>query len=494
MFGITRLIKELIDASLKNSVINAQLEGTIDDAILRVFDNINEILQETEEHMPFNGTIPRTIIKRDNEKRDYTKISLETYLDAGQTIEFTAQETRTITLEAEKEIRQDLQEATFYLNKNLKMLKRAFSVNENDTYESFRQKNKNNEAYYDLQQDIKMHANVKYLFEEIAHKKEILIDINNTFSTAKKNYASILNEAQELKKNLALLTELRDSKKIIIPVDEADEVFIDLIGGKINRRRAQKKLTEIIEKEKINTVEYVQEKNTFARLPAERKVTYFNPEEINYLQSKGFANKQIKELLESNNFDIMKEFIEHIDAIFAVKKIIPVESKKVYTTFPNLFKESKKYLSEYVETLGVILDIYNPQKVSGILPSNNIKLYSTQEELNAFITKRQTNTQAKLVHQERITNEKDHERFTNEALQNPFMGEAITKYKLGRVKTIMYEHYSKEFGEGHFRKVKFGERRAVFKLSNEGNAHYIIDVCAYFDKHQFYSGFYKKSR
>jgi hypothetical protein len=300
---------------------------------------------------------------------------------------------------------------------------------------------------------------------------------------------------------LHIIEELRQHPEI--EKEEADRHLMALLRGEVKAGTARK----AIYKHKTQQSTPVQpttfstqslSQNQEGRLEQQVRSTEYDPSELSFLEEHGIRNSQARHLLERRDYPEIKEFIQSIEAVFKNRDLDIKEAATIFQKHPALLLIPRREALRYVESLDALYDLHNPRVASGVLPRHSPALYSSLQALTEYLeSKSNVKAQVELAGLEKITNASDQQLFLRKINLTPFTGEPIKKYIGGPSgkKTMMYQTYSDIAGEGHYRKLPFGnQRRAVFKVTNDGEGKYQVSIIEYFDNHAAYDRFYNRTR
>ncbi len=368
----------------------------------------------------------------------------------------------------------------------------------------FKQKNNQSIAYTVMSKEGKEELHTAI---EVAHQYEkIHNELINTMSSIKADIRTLENKTENLENIFELIIKLQN-EEIALSEDQVESNIIKLLLNEINYSRALKNIyvkpniqqnnNNII---KINTIDKIITNNIKDIKEEQEPRKTYDLNQLLFLETRGLKTNEAKTIIDSNEYSKVKNFILSLEKIIIEKKVDPCEIKIIYTKNKELLMQDTKNMSEYLELIEQLYDIYDPKKVSGILPKYNPEIYFSLANLSKYITLKQSK-ESKLSIEgiELITSTEDKDTFNNKINTNIFQNKPITKYVSGKAKgkkTAMYEKYCLLGGEGHYRTAELGFRRAVYKIENTGTDKQGIDthkvkIVAYFDTHNKYSQFFK---
>jgi hypothetical protein len=374
----------------------------------------------------------------------------------------------------------------------LKLIKRLrLKVEADDTVESVRQRNRRAPIIDEMPDAIV--AEFLRMYTPYVRATNVYSEIMGFVARIKEMLDRCSQTAKNLRNGIALIDEIKSKPEL--NKHEADKIIKSLLRGEISASTTRKKIKAIYHSEPPRTL--VQE---MAPQPKLMQANQFEPrkafdrQELEMLTSLGFKTAYAKELLERSNYDAIKEFISAVSRIFANRNVDARQAHVIFQKHPDLLSMRSRGMAEYAHLLDSLFDIYNPSTTTGILPRHNPLIYASTEVLAKYLDSKASNvTQTRIECLDKIKNKRDREQFEQRIKLSPFAGLIIKKFISGPLhskKTAMYHTYSKIAGEGHYRKMPFGDnRRAVFKVTNEDNGKYRITIIEYFVTHPEYSRF-----
>ncbi len=338
---------------------------------------------------------------------------------------------------------------------------------------------------------------LKFTHEVISEHRQFISQIKTETSLSNQslNYARSLT--QELQKNLNLIERLKSGQDVYLDDSQVEENLMKLLDGQITRGRLQKTVSN---KPKANIEEVTpsgEQVGNSVPINKEYVPKIYDKKTLEFLLKYEIPLANAKEIMDFHDIEVTRDFINALENTFK-NYGIQKELKVLTRNNPEILTLKNGYKLSYIESLEHLYDLINPAKASGILPSFNTDIYSSSEKINSFIksiTEKKNNV--KILPSEKFSREKDYNNFTALLESNPYAGGRMQKWVskgFKKVKTEMYKKYSAEFGEGLFFKMDFGGRRCVYKLNNDGQGNYMIQVCTYFDLHPHYTKFYKDKK
>lgn len=303
----------------------------------------------------------------------------------------------------------------------------------------------------------------------------------------------------DMAKNLDLIKEIQlDSSNKDIPSEEIDSLLIDLIYESINRTRVNKEISKLKEaklnynaptkekKDKTSSTNNIQDR-------VETAPIIIDTESFHYFGINGATLKNISESKEK--YESAKYFLSSLETIFYDAGLDEKQIAALVSKNPHLLFESKSKMTQHLNLIERLYDLINPLKVSGIQPTLNSEIYTSEDSLNKIIKKEESKSKKiNILNIELIDDDKDRQTFENRMNCINTRDERIQKYisRKAGTKTILYEKYSSEFGEGTYMKGKLGKdgRRVIYKIEPTENT-INIRIINYFKNHDQHMDFFK---
>ncbi len=497
---IDELFNGLIDSLIKNSGIKKKIgsefrnrlreeypRDNIEGAIINVFFDIDAHIMDADmPDQPIVGFIPKTNKLADS----YKSLDTAEYLKGCDKVREAIDSFIRYNKEDEEEFLSDIRGELSDLES--KLGRHKMKVRDGDTLKSFL--SRYSKIYDEL--SLQSQDTMESFFELVTDMRSFISRVKEDHSFANQSLSYAKSMTQELYKNLQMISQIKGRSDIKLPEKEVDENIIRLLEGQINRSRLLKILSE---KPKERTIVDMPKEtnNNSTTINKEYVPRLYDKRTLEFLLGYGISTSKAKEIIDFHDIEITRDFINALENTFK-NYGIQKELKVLTRNNPEVLTLKNGDKLKYIESLEHLYDLINPTNASGILPSFNTEIYSSTEKINSFInsiTEKKNNV--KILPSEKFSREKDYKNFTVLLESNPYAGSRMQKWVskgFKKVKTAMYKKYSSEFGEGLFFKMDFGGRRSVYKLNNDSQGNYIIQVCTYFDLHPHYTNFYKNNK
>ncbi len=499
--------KQKKDLNINSSEHNApnsywqsnNLDDTLQDAIINRFKDI----QENIEFGFFHIQESHDIINLDKLPREenYEKMNIELYsmilIDFAEKIDHITESFSNLKRESDEKHRK-FQQSIKEFSKIMKT--KGFNYKIGDSVADFINNNTENGKYN------RISSREKEKIEDVVDSARKILDENSRLNKYHlQTFSPILtarNSVYEMAKNLDLMKDIQLDPSIkSIPSEEIDSILIDLIYDSINRTRVKKEIAKLREARRIDEIKHVK---------TEEKTKYISPNNIpqdktsktpiiidrDFFHYFGINGQTLKKLSESKEtYDSAKYFLSSLETIFNSAGLDEKQISVLVNKNPHLLFESKNKMNIQLNLIEKLYDLIDPVKVSGIQPSNNSEIYKSEDSLSKIITKEESKyKKINIININLITDEKDRETFENRMNCAKTGDERIQKYisrKAGK-KTILYEKYSSEFGEGKYMKGKIGKdgRRVIYKVEPTETT-INIRIISYFTNHNDHVNFFK---
>jgi len=490
------LLKFLSKSKSETLEQSVQLEGTIQGAII---DRIRDI----ESYLKYVATIEGVNYKEIKltgikPEFNYNNLDFAPYktvlFDVGASIDFLQD-----TCMVQKETLKTYEALNIKHAKHMETWcnERGFIYKIGDDSILFEKKNKNRLNY------ISASSKLKNAFKQSI---DATIKSKNANADWKKELGHIMSTllnveivSADLMKDFMFIENLQQKENSNMTLDVMNDLLVDMLYGDINRSRVLKELAKlerikIIEEPTfVSKIDVLCSQKSQQTTPETKKQMQFD---VDFFHGRGINGVILKQICaDEKKYFSAKNFILGVETLLSEVGIEKKWANSIVQNESKLLLESKQMMNEYLNELGQLYDIIDPNIVSGIHPTNNIELYRSKENINALVLKEKSKIKKVNIQnvEEVFTNDKDKETFITKVSSNPFDGELIQKYLSRKTnkKTIFYEKYSEVAGEGLYIKRKFGSRRAVYKLDRI-NDEFNVQVITYFDTHDAHVRYFMK--
>lgn len=494
------VLNGLIDSLIKSSGIKKKIGGefralirenyprdNIEGAIINVFLDIDAHIMDADiPDQPIIGFIPKT----SKLANSYKSLDTTEYLRGCEKVKEAIDSFVRYNKEDEEEFLADIKVELSDIES--KLGKHKMKVRDGDTLKSFL--SRYSRIYDEL--SVQSQDTMESFFELVIEMKSFISKVKEEHSFANQSLSYAKSMAQEFYKNLQLISQIKEKTDIKLAESEVNENIIKLLEGQINRSRLLKILSD--KPKDIMPISAPKETSSNnVTLNKEYVPKLYDKKTLDFLLGYGITVTKAKEIIDFHDIDITRDFIGALENTFKNYNI-QKELKILTRNNPEVLTLKNGDKLKYIESLEQLYDLVNPSQASGILPSFKTDIYSSSDNISSFVKSiTEKKNSVKILHSEKFFREKDYNNFTALLESNPYAGGRMQKWVskgFKKVKTAMYKKYSEEFGEGLFFKMDFGGRRCVYKLNNDGEGNYNIQVCTYFDLHPHYTNFYKNNK